>query len=308
MSSIPKYALYGENPEQRWAQSLHYERIVRRARHYQWKIHLHQHEALIQVLYVEEKYGTVYLNGNAIKFRSPCFIVIPAHVVHGFDFSPDIDGYVITALQAPLESSLKISAAGALSIFAKGGVIEASSTERFFHECASLFDMISREALTTSLYNASSANLLLSALLVKMSRLQTDSEQPEPAAGSRKTEQIERFRLLVRKSLGTLMSVENYAAEMGITGSQLRRVCQDILGQSPLNIITAEIIHSAQRDLSFSTMTVQQIAYSLGFDDPAYFSRFYRKKTGQTPSEFREGFSHKQKIHNQSLAKAPSDS
>ncbi|WP_221797204.1 helix-turn-helix domain-containing protein [Oceanobacter mangrovi] len=288
MAAIPKYALYGENPEHRWAQSLHYERIARRAKHHQWKIHLHQHESLIQVLYVEEKYGTVYLNGAAVEFRAPCFIVIPAHVVHGFDFAPGIDGYVITALQSPLESSLRISAAEALSVFSRGGVIEAHTTERYFSECASLFDMISREALATALYKASSADLLLSALLVKMSRLQSDGETFEPAVSSRKTEQIERFRLLVRKSLGTLMSVENYAAELGITGSQLRRVCQEILGQSPLSIINAEIIHSAQRDLSYSTMTVQQIAYSLGFDDPAYFSRFYRKKTGQTPSEYRE--------------------
>ncbi|MCY0965649.1 helix-turn-helix domain-containing protein [Parathalassolituus penaei] len=289
MSTIPKYALYGENPEQRWAQSLHYERIARRARHYQWKIHLHQHETLIQVLYVEEKHGTVHMNGQAIEFCAPCFIIIPAHVVHGFDFAPDIDGYVITALQSPLESSLKITAAGALSIFSRGGVIDARSTERFFTECASLFDMISREALTTSLYNASSANLLLSALLVKLSRLQQTEELPQKnAQSSRKTEQIERFRLLVRKSLGTLVSVERYASEIGITASQLRRVCQEVLGESPLNIINAEIIHSAQRDLAFSTMTVQEIAYSLGFDDPAYFSRFYRNKTGQTPSEFRE--------------------
>jgi len=58
-------------------------------------------------------------------------------------------------------------------------------------------------------------------------------------------------------------------------------------GKTVTQLIHDRIILEANRELVFSTKTVKTIAFELGFDDPAYFSRFYRKQKRETPAEFR---------------------
>ncbi|SEG17358.1 helix-turn-helix domain-containing protein [Marinobacterium lutimaris] len=288
MSSIPSYALYGETPEQRWFESLHYEPISRRARHYEWKIDPHQHESLVQLLYVQEKGGVVHLDGTRIEFKAPCFILIPAQTVHGFEMGAGIDGSVVTAAQRPLESVIATAAPILGDLFEKPLVTSLPSNRRMHKTLSTLFELIEQETLSTTEMELSAANTLLVSLLVQVRRMVHSQHALHPVQGSRKAEQVERFRTLLNNNLGSLKTVEEYAERLGITAGQLRRICQEVLGQSPLHVINARLIHAAQRDLAYSTMTVQQVAYSLGYDDAAYFSRFFRKHTGLTPTEFKE--------------------
>lgn len=288
MSSIPSYALYGETPEQRWFESIHYEPISRRAKHYEWKIDPHQHDSLVQLLYVLQKGGTVHLDGTSVEFHAPCFILIPAQTVHGFEMGAGIDGLVVTAAQEPLESIVASAAPTLGDIFERPFVTALPDNPRMHKTLTTLFDLIEQETLNSHAEGLSAAGALLAALLVQIRRVDQSQQTPHPLRGSRKAEQVERFRALVNNNLGTLRTVEEYAERLGITAGQLRRICQEVLGQSPLHVINARIIHAAQRDLAYSTMSVQQIAYSLGYDDAAYFSRFFRKHTGHTPTEFRE--------------------
>jgi AraC family transcriptional regulator, transcriptional activator of pobA len=52
-------------------------------------------------------------------------------------------------------------------------------------------------------------------------------------------------------------------------------------------LIARRLLEAAQRDLVFTPSPVQKVAYSLGFSDPAYFNRFFRRMTGTTPGAFR---------------------
>jgi len=56
---------------------------------------------------------------------------------------------------------------------------------------------------------------------------------------------------------------------------------------SGLDLINARVLHEAQRDLIYTHLPIKQLAANLGFDDDAYFSRFFRKHTGITPTDFR---------------------
>ena len=55
-----------------------------------------------------------------------------------------------------------------------------------------------------------------------------------------------------------------------------------------MGAISQRIVLEATRDLTFTVLSVKEIAYSLGFDDPAYFTRFFTKHTGLTPTQFRK--------------------
>ena len=56
---------------------------------------------------------------------------------------------------------------------------------------------------------------------------------------------------------------------------------------STQDVVNARVVHEAQRDLVYSSLSVKQVAADLGFDDEAYFGRFFKKHTGHRPTEFR---------------------
>jgi AraC family transcriptional activator of pobA len=53
-------------------------------------------------------------------------------------------------------------------------------------------------------------------------------------------------------------------------------------------LIGMHMLEAARRDLVFTPTPIQGIAYSLGFSDPAYFNRFFRRQTGTTPGAYRD--------------------
>ena len=67
----------------------------------------------------------------------------------------------------------------------------------------------------------------------------------------------------------------------------LNTLCRALAGQSALQIVHQRIVLEAKRDLIYTSLTINQLADSLGFADPAYFSRFFRRMTGLSPRDFR---------------------
>ncbi|MBR9869248.1 MAG: helix-turn-helix domain-containing protein [Oceanospirillales bacterium] len=291
MTTIPSYSLYGESPEANTSDILNFEKIPRRAVYYEWKINPHQHDTLMQLLYVEKRSGTAYFEGEEIQFQSPCFILVPAQTIHGFNFTAGIDGSVVTVSQRPIESALKGISPAILESMNKPSVVSVPRNEKINATICQLFDMIEHETFEQGMVEMTAAHSLIVCLLVHMHRYHQDQSGETTNHSTRKAEQIKRFRSLVNGSLGTLMSVDQYADQLGMTASQLRRICTDVLGQSPLTVINTRIVHIAQRELAYSTMSIQQIAHSLGFEDAAYFSRFFKKQTGITPTDFRSAIS-----------------
>ena len=77
------------------------------------------------------------------------------------------------------------------------------------------------------------------------------------------------------------------ANELGITPTQLNRVCQQVLGHAALGVLHARLVLEAQRELAYTNLSVKQIAFDLGFTDAGYFTRFFQRRTGSAPTVWR---------------------
>ena len=77
------------------------------------------------------------------------------------------------------------------------------------------------------------------------------------------------------------------AAEVGITPTQLNRVCHQVLGHSALGVLHGRLLLEAQRDLAYTTLSIKQIGLSLGFADAGYFTHFFQRLSGHTPTAWR---------------------
>ncbi|WP_339820639.1 helix-turn-helix domain-containing protein [Sulfitobacter dubius] len=82
-------------------------------------------------------------------------------------------------------------------------------------------------------------------------------------------------------------SVAQYAAEIGVTPERLNATMRRTTGRPLMAIIHARIILEAEALLDASTLQIFEIAEELGFTDPAYFSRFFKRITGQSPNHNR---------------------
>lgn len=96
------------------------------------------------------------------------------------------------------------------------------------------------------------------------------------------------FSVLVEQNFKTLHSVTDYAARLGMSPKSLTKHFSKIGTQTPSNFIKNRIILEAKRQLIYTDEAVKQIAYDLGFNDSAYFSRFFTKATSKSPLQFRK--------------------
>ncbi|HVS76302.1 MAG TPA: helix-turn-helix domain-containing protein, partial [Steroidobacteraceae bacterium] len=107
------------------------------------------------------------------------------------------------------------------------------------------------------------------------------------AAGVRDRELVARFRELVESGFRRHVGVARYAQALQTSESRLLRACAAVTGDSPLELVHLRLLIEAERQLRYTSMSVAQIAYYLGFEDPAYFSRFFTRRMGFSPRAFR---------------------
>ncbi|MBI1226989.1 MAG: helix-turn-helix domain-containing protein [Bacteroidetes bacterium] len=106
------------------------------------------------------------------------------------------------------------------------------------------------------------------------------------------------FLLSVEKHFQSQHSPLFYAENLNITCSYLRKICQQFIGSSPSDCIYAKIIREAKTLLDNHDLTIQQVAEILGFADPAYFNRFFKKHCGLPPHTFRKNAGEKNEFPN----------
>jgi AraC family transcriptional regulator, transcriptional activator of pobA len=287
-SGIPHYALYGDQADLHWQSSFNFEWIPERSRMHQWEIRPHVHDAFVQILYITEGSGSVILGDARWPMKPPCLVVIPAQHVHGFHFSSDVNGPVVTAAQKPLESLAQTLMPELMQTIRTPVLLHLEAGQRHAGILTHLFEAIEREWRMHERGQAAAGMALLCALLVQIRRMASIHPPAQASAHSRKSRQIEKFRTMVDEGFRQHHPLAHYAQAMGISTGQLSRICRDMLGVPALGLLQARIIHEAQRDLVYTSASVKQIAASLGFLDEAYFGRFFRKHAGQSPREFRE--------------------
>ena len=98
------------------------------------------------------------------------------------------------------------------------------------------------------------------------------------------------FSVLVEMNFRQLHSVTEYANRLGVSPKSLTKNFQKVGTTTPSDFIKNRIILESKRQLLYSTDSVKQIAYDLGFNDPAYFTRFFTKATAKSPLQFKKGF------------------
>lgn len=162
----------------------------------------------------------------------------------------------------------------------RGGVYRGGESERV----RSLFSQLFREFhLKRTGYRPFSASLL-SVLLCALARTQETGNEAEK---ERKRE-IYDIAAAIREEPGNARSLDRYAASMRLSRDRFVHLFKDVMGVPPHRYIQEAKLSFARRLLRESDLTVTEIAAALGYDDPLYFSRLFRREIGTSPREYRK--------------------
>jgi AraC family transcriptional activator of pobA len=284
--AVPKVRLYVERAEAMENWFVHVGHVTDRGR---WRTEPHAHPAYGQVIFVRSGRGVMNLEGRSVPFEGPCALLLPTECVHGLDYEDDVDRWVVTIevvylaqVNAKLHEFIQLWTLPRMIPLAAAGDTPDAETE--LHR---LILDLRQEIGANAVGCAVGIEALLTTLFLGLVRA-TQLDQPgnEGASGN-DVRLTERFRELIDQHYRDNLSLQDYASMMAVSPVQLRAACSSATGQSPTKLIHARVITEARRSLIFGDMSVEQIAFWLGFADAAYFTRFFRKEVGQTPSQFR---------------------
>ena len=94
------------------------------------------------------------------------------------------------------------------------------------------------------------------------------------------------FKVAVETHLTEQYSINTIADNLSVTTNSLYNIVKEFSGVSPKEFITNRLMLEAQRKLHYSKPSIKELAYDLGFNDPDYFSRLFKKSTGKSISKY----------------------
>ena len=281
---VPTYSLYGEETAATSEFWVHAESISSRSRLYDWEIKPHRHISLFQILHIRRGSGEALLGQRTHILQPGSAILVPEQHDHGFRFSDDIDGAVITLMSKRFPGRLS----------AHAGLGEWLSHPRHVAmapdhpDSAYLIDTLNRAETEIMRGQKGPAAMIEAALTTALLLLLRMSGLPAPGdAASRDHDRLEQLSHLISAEFRAHRTVDFYARKLAVSVTHMNRIARALAGKPVSRLIAERIVMEAKRELVFTAISIQQIAAGLGFDDQAYFSRFFVRETGLTPRDFR---------------------
>ena len=248
------------------------------------KPHIHNNQ--FQIFLVIEGSTILIHNNERIPLEGPCFITIPKNTQHGFEHQTEMKGWIISLSDIVLENMIKRETGIVIAIetFQIAQVIKEDFSQVVFENLLECVEEYHQENLGKLVMLES----MIGKIIVQLSRIPKST----PLRIFNKTNSsviyFRKFSQLIRESRSYKKSIEQYASDLNITSGHLNRICSLVAKQQPKEVIIDYFINESKVLLSDTEKSINEIGYSIGFEDASYFSRLFKKKTGFTPNEFRK--------------------
>jgi len=144
-----------------------------------------------------------------------------------------------------------------------------------------LLEMASKDKLQIEMLQ-----MMLTRLIILCTRLR--KEQGEVLLDTETHDVVREFNYLVETHFKTKHTVSEYADLLNKSPKTLSNFFAKQKQRSPLQVIQQRILLEARRLLAYTEMAIKEIAYEIGFDSVQTFSRFFKKKEGVSPLEYRK--------------------
>lgn len=235
------------------------------------------------VMWISEGSGT-----HTIDFRTydiaPCqlYFLTPGQV-HSWELSPDTKGY---------------------NLFFDASFFRTRFGNRLYqypfyhsHQHEPLIDAAGQQAFLRDLYTyayreyeqqlPNRADVFLSYIHILLETANRLYSERWIGPDTHLYDRVRQYEELLEDQFLTVRDVQTYAEQMSLSPNYLNQICKKVVGKTASQLLYERVLIEAQRLLTHTSRSVKEIGYQLGFEDPSYFVRFFRRQAGQTPAEFR---------------------
>ncbi|UZR96628.1 AraC family transcriptional regulator [Chondrinema litorale] len=249
----------------------------------------HKHNFFLTVIFTKGN-GIHEIDFERYEIKPGSVFMLNPGQTHYWELSSDIEGIIFFHSQEFFDLALTSQSIFEFPFFyslLNPSVLnlEAKDAQRIYI----LFEQLLEEYSNRSFYTIQKIKSILNLIYIELSRkyLATTEVSKSNSGYLRKLETLIEANYKVEK-LPTF-----YAEKLSITTRHLNRLVQQSLGKTTSQLIIERIILEAKRMIIYVSGSLSQISYELGYEDYAYFSRVFKKWTGETPLEFSEKYKSK---------------
>ncbi len=254
------------------------------------------------IIIISSGRGKYFIDRNSYETKpGTIYFTNPGHV-KGFEIHELAKGFVITFAESFLKQYVREDILNEFPFLIAEVAPPQYPNQEIFQEFDNLGNQLIAEYQSNSAYKFKIIGSLMVVLLLKIKEKfwctydplnESDSASQIVLTFKRNLEK--HFRDLSAGNIDTLYKVQDYAEAQYLHPSYLSTVIKSKTGKSVNNWIAEKVIAEAQAILSrkrsyaegLSPVSIQEVAYQLGFKEPGHFSRFFKKHTGISPSAFR---------------------
>lgn len=285
-SPIPSFYLYGDEQLDADLDTIHVEPILERSLRHDWIIHPHVHPDHVQILWLKDGGARFTIEGETLDVKPNTLVVQPAGALHEIRFQPDTEGRVITAAVSYVEAVARDDQR-LIAITRNPGAYPIPPDSPCNASVPLMFDQILTEASWEAPGRRMAVRGCFLNVLVSLLRLAENRLGAESYGRGRDFELVTRYRAQVEDHFRDQKSLAFYARQIGVSTQRLNAACKGRAGRTASEVLYDRILVEAKRCLLYTEMTVAEIGHSLGYDDPAYFNRFFSQRVGKPPGTFR---------------------
>lgn len=275
--AVPSFFIYGEPDKPLDVGFMHAETIMERRQIHYGHVDAHKHDRMAQITLWTSGHGTYFIEDQRLDFIAPAVSFVPSGVVHGFTVAADTADALVASIA---DGALPPIAALSTLEFDRPVMVRGQAENPVWKRLHAIMDRVHDD------YRQGSMNALSALIAVACNDIASLASMDDTVAHGG-NELAHAFRKLVDGHFRENWPVEHYVAALGTTPHLLSKACRQAYGVSVKAFIDERRLLEAKRLLLFTVRSVEDIAYEIGFHDPAYFSRFFRLRIGDPPGEWR---------------------
>lgn len=250
-------------------------------------VEAHRHN-YYEILLFNSGGGThmIDFDNHAIQGQSLHFV--HSGQIHALNRDESVDGYVVIfSKEFLILNSVDKLILNDFPAFNKTALPTLAMSSQSYSEILNLVMQMEAEYESKSPFKEKVLASYITILLLKCKALLTDTafyKSPDIAS----QQLMQRFNNLLEEKFITLHKVSEYASILNVTPNHLSETIKKVTGKTAGDLIHQRLILEAKRLLLHSSITTKEVAYALNFNDPSYFSRFFKANANLSPENFRK--------------------
>ena len=250
----------------------------------------HKHNSYLAILFTKGS-GRHEIDFNSYDIKPGSLFFLAPGQTHHWELSEDIDGYIFSHTADFYDLHYSHNRIHQFPFFysiQNTPLLTLEENQKAIIE--SLFARLFDEYLNKKAFQQQLILSYIDVIYIESSRLYLEDNSQKIIKANSYSEKFQQFESLLEKNYIKEKSPSQYAEWMNISPKHFNRITKSVIGKTASEVITDRIILEAKRRVLHTKNNFSEVAFSLGYDDYAYFSKLFKKASGLTPTDFLKNY------------------